>query len=156
MRIRSLLVALALPLRVYLGLVFLWACWYKIVDPYEFALSIATYDILPLGLINLMAITLPWIELITGLALIASLWTRPAALAVAGMMLMFLAALAIALSKDLQMSCGCFASAEAGDEIGALTLVRDLLWLLASVYVLVFDDGRFGLDRLWNHRHARQ
>ncbi|HOX41974.1 MAG TPA: MauE/DoxX family redox-associated membrane protein [Myxococcota bacterium] len=147
-RVRTWLVALALPLRVYLGAVFLWAAVYKIADPHAFGLSIATYDILPLSLVNLLAICLPWVEAVVGLTLIAGLWTRASALAVTGMMIMFMAALGQALAKDLQLSCGCFASAEAGDEISAGTMLRDALWLLGALYVLAAGGGRLSLDGL--------
>ena len=145
-RSRNLLAGLAVPLRVYLGVVFILASLYKIAEPAEFALSIATYEILPLGLTNLMALLLPWIELVTGITLIAGFWTRASALAVSGMMVLFIGALAMALSRDLHMSCGCFASAEAGEEISGLTMWRDLAWLAAGLYVLWADDGRFGMD----------
>ncbi len=137
-----------MPVRIYLGVVFIAASLYKISEPSQFALSIATYDILPLGLVNLMAILLPWLEVITGITLIAGFWTRASALCILGMMVMFTAAIAIALARDLHMSCGCFASAEAEDDISALTMVRDLLWTAGAVYVLLVDDGRFGVDGL--------
>lgn len=143
---RTILRALALPVRIYLGVVFLMACVYKIADPAAFALSIATYDILPLSMVNLMAILLPWIELVCGITLIVGLWTRASALAVAGMMVMFIIALGIALARDLHMSCGCFASAEAGADINAGTMVRDGLWLAGAAFVMLADDGRWGLD----------
>jgi len=155
-RLAVVLRALALLLRLYLGGVFIAACWYKIAEPDAFALSIATYDILPLGLINAMAITLPWIELVCGVCLILGWWTRAAALAVAGMMVMFIVALASALARDLQLSCGCFASAEADEEINAATMVRDLLWLAGAGFVLVVDDGRWGLDGLVRFRRGRE
>ena len=55
---------LAVPVRCYLGVLFVGACLHKIAVPASFALDIATYDILPLAAINLVAIGLPWIELI--------------------------------------------------------------------------------------------
>jgi putative oxidoreductase len=151
-RTRGWLVALALPVRAYLGIVFLWAAVYKIADPHAFGLSIATYDILPLGLVNLLAIALPWVEVVVGLTLVAGLWTRASALAVTGMLIMFMAALGLALAKDLQLSCGCFASAEAGDEIGAETMLRDGLWLAGALYVLAAGGGRLSLDGLLARR----
>ena len=48
---------LALPARWYLGFVFLLACQHKIAHPGAFALDVATYGILPLSLVNLMATT---------------------------------------------------------------------------------------------------
>ncbi|HSN54730.1 MAG TPA: MauE/DoxX family redox-associated membrane protein, partial [Candidatus Sulfomarinibacteraceae bacterium] len=58
---------LAVPARWYLGVLFVGACLHKIADPRAFAVDIATYDILPLGLVNLAAITLPFVELAAGL-----------------------------------------------------------------------------------------
>jgi len=147
-RSRTVLRALALPARIYLGIVFLAACAYKIADPGEFALSIATYDILPLSLVNLMAIALPWIELVCGIALITGAWTRASALTIAGMMVMFMVALGTALARDLHLSCGCFASSQAGEEITSGTMLRDSLWLCGALFVLIADDGRWGVDGL--------
>ncbi|HSN54191.1 MAG TPA: MauE/DoxX family redox-associated membrane protein, partial [Candidatus Sulfomarinibacteraceae bacterium] len=112
---------------------------------------IATYDILPLALVNLAAITVPWVELAAGLMLLAGLRTRAAAVLVAGMMAVFLAALAVALGRGLDMSCGCFASQGAEhDPISRLTVLRDLVWLALALLVMVYDRGLMGLDR-WLH-----
>lgn len=147
-RLRNVLCAVSVPIRVYLGVVFIAASLYKISEPFQFALSIATYDILPLSLVNIMAVLLPWLEVITGITLIAGFWTRASALCILGMMAMFTVAVGIALARHLHMSCGCFASAEAEDDISTLTVVRDLLWTAGAVYVLLVDDGRFGVDGL--------
>jgi putative oxidoreductase len=147
-RLRNILCAISVPVRIYLGVVFIAASLYKIAEPFQFALSIATYDILPLGMVNIMAILLPWIEVMTGITLIVGFWTRASALCILGMMVIFTGAIAMALARDLHMSCGCFASAEAEDDISALTVVRDLLWTAGAVYVLAADDGRFGVDGL--------
>lgn len=139
---------LALPARWYLGAVFVVACLHKIAHPGSFALDIATYDIIPLQLVNLMAITLPWIELFAGLMLIVGFRTRGAALAIGGMLVVFIAAIVIALDRGLDMSCGCFASqsAAADDPISYLTVLRDCGWLLISLYILFFDRRPIGLD----------
>jgi uncharacterized membrane protein YphA (DoxX/SURF4 family) len=121
---------LALPLRWYLGCVFVLASRHKIADPGSFAVDVATYGILPLSLVNITAITLPWIELAAGIMLIAGLKARAAASMVFGMLVMFIAALAIALAQGLDVSCGCFASrgAEDADPISAMTVLRDVGW----------------------------
>ena len=141
---------LALAARLYLGAIFLLACWHKLVEPGAFAIDIATYQILPLATINPMAIVLPWVELAAGIMLIVGFRTRAAALLVAGMMGVFLAAISIALAKGLNMSCGCFASQGAAeDPISWRTIVRDSGWLLLALYVLFLDRRALGLDRLW-------
>jgi len=148
---------IALPARWYLGLVFIWACLHKIAAPDGFALDIATYNILPLGGVNLLAITLPWVELVAGALLLAGLRARAASLMVAGMMLMFLVAIGIALHQGLDMSCGCFASqaAQEADPISWRTVLRDLAWLLLACYVALFDRRALGLDRLLARRSER-
>jgi len=142
----------ALALRLYLGGVFLVACFHKILDPTAFALDVSVYGILPAELVNLVAVLLPWFELAAGLMLVVGLRTRAAALLVAGMMVVFIAALTSALVRGLDLSCGCFATSGHEDPISALTLLRDLAWLAAGLYVLVFDDRPIGVERLLPRR----
>jgi uncharacterized membrane protein YphA (DoxX/SURF4 family) len=139
---------LALAARFYLGAVFLLACAHKILHPESFAVDVATYRILPLWSINLVAVILPWVELAAGLMLVLGFRARAGALMAGGMMSVFLAALASALARGLDMSCGCFASEGAeADPISALTVLRDLGWLALAAYVVVFDRQPIGLDR---------
>jgi len=147
---------LALAARLYLGLVFVIASWHKLIAPGSFAIDIATYQILPLALVNLLAIVLPWVEIATGIMLIAGFRTRAAALLVAGMMVVFTVAIVIALGKGLDMSCGCFASQGASeDPISWRTIARDLGWLGLALYVLILDRRPLGVDRWWPRPAAR-
>ena len=145
---------LALSVRLYLGSVFLFACYHKIIDPGTFAIDVDTYAILPLDTVNLVALVLPWIELAAGLMLVLGLRTRAGALLVAGMMAVFTLAVAIALAKGIDISCGCFASK--GDPISRKTLARDLSWLLLALYVLAVDRCPVGLDRLLSKSERSQ
>jgi putative oxidoreductase len=141
---------IGLPARLYLGTVFLLACTHKLVHPEVFAIDVATYQLLPLHAVNLFALTVPWIELAVGVALVAGVRVQAAALVVSGLMLSFMLALGWALHLDLHMSCGCFASqAAAGeDAISTSTLARDAAWLLLGLYVMVCDRQPIGLERL--------
>lgn len=131
---------LSLILRVYIGVIFIYASLHKIIHPDMFAVDIATYDILPLSLVNIMAIILPYTELVSGILIIIGPFQKEAALMIAGMMIMFLCALIIALYKGINISCGCFASQSVEeDPISYKTVVRDSIWLLISLYVLFFD-----------------
>jgi putative oxidoreductase len=144
---------LCLGARLYLGLIFVAAAWHKLVEPGAFAIDIATYQILPLALVNPMAIVLPWVEIVAGLMLIVGFRTRAAALLIASMMAVFTAAIAIALGKGLDMSCGCFASQGAAeDPISWRTIVRDASWLALAVYVLLLDRRPVGVDWFWPRR----
>ncbi len=140
---------IALAARLYLGGLFLLACWHKILDPHAFAVDIATYQMLPLALVNPLAIVLPWTELCAGVLLVLGLRTRAASLLVAAMLAMFTVAISVAVSKGLDLACGCFASQGAAeDPISWRTIVRDGAWLLLALYVVWFDKRPLGLDRL--------
>ena len=146
---------LALPTRCYLGVVFLLACWHKILHPETFALDVASYQFLPAALVNLFALTLPWVEAAAGLMLIVGFRTRAAALLVVLMMIAFLVSLAHALNLGLEMSCGCFAEGVGeADPISLKTVLRDAIWLVLGLYVLVFDRHPLGVDRLWEGPRA--
>jgi len=146
---------LALPARLYLGFVFFYACLHKIADPAAFALDVATYQLLPLWLVNLTALVLPWIELVTSVMIVIGYRTRAAALLIAGMMLVFIVALGWALGQGLDMSCGCFASSSTDHPISWLTMLRDAAWFGLTLYVLFFDHNPVGLDRWLAARRSR-
>jgi uncharacterized membrane protein YphA (DoxX/SURF4 family) len=141
-----------LGLRIYLGGVFLFACYHKILHPGEFALSVASYQLLPLALINFFAVTLPWVELFSGLGIILGFRPRENSLIIIGMMLIFIFVIGSALSRDLAMGCGCFASTEAAEEISIATLARDVIWLIIAVYLFFVEDGKWGLGNLIQRR----
>ena len=144
---------LAVPARLYLGAVFLLACYHKILHPDTFALDVAAYEFLPLQLVNLFALVLPWVELVAGVMLVVGFRARAASLLVALMMVAFIIALSAALVKGLDMSCGCFAEGVGeADPISWKTLVRDGGWLLLAVYVLFLDRCPLGVDRLLARR----
>ena len=141
---------LALFARLYVGVVFLMACYHKILDPGVFALDVATYQFLPLSTVNLFALTVPWIEFAVGALLVLGVRVQASALIVSGLMVSFIVALAWALHLNLDMSCGCFASQAAADDdpISWHTLLRDSVWLVQGLYITVFDRHPIGLERL--------
>ena len=149
------------PVRVALGIVFVYASLYKLAEPREFAVSIALYDMLPLSLVNLMAITLPAMELAAGVTLILGFWTRFSAAVINAMLLMFIVAIGyvVFVRGRAEFGCGCFSPAaeEAGKELATDTLWRDVAYLVAGVYLMLFDDGAVGLDglrRRWSRRRT--
>ena len=55
--------------RVILGLTFVFAAVEKISYPEEFAVAIQAYQIVPMQYINIIALILPWLELVCGVLL---------------------------------------------------------------------------------------
>src|SRR5262249_24330786 len=105
---------LTVRVRIALGLIFIVAALPKIVDPPAFAHAVYNYRILPGSLVNLVALTLPWLELLSGLALVLGLFRRAATLVVGGLLLVFLAGISLNLARKNPIDCGCFDPKAAG------------------------------------------
>jgi len=98
-----------------LGAVFIYASLEKIAQPREFARIVYHYQLVgpsqALGYVpaNLLAVTLPWIELVTGALLVTGLWRREAAAMAALMLVAFMVAVSWALASGIDIAnCGCF------------------------------------------------
>lgn len=133
---------LDLILRLIVGGTFVYASLDKIADPAGFAQAIFNYRMLPTALLHPFALALPWIELVCGVAVIAGVWRRGAAGAISLMNLMFIGAIAFALMRGLDISCGCFHT-QGGHAVGMSLLLRDL-GLLAASLALTFLPVRTG------------
>ncbi len=99
-----------LLLRVLIGGIFIYAGFTKTQSPLQFADSIATFKVLPIGFINILAIGLPIFEIIAGMMLIAGWQLRAGALAILVLTTIFALALGQALIRGLEVDCGCFGS----------------------------------------------
>ena len=135
-----------LAARWILGLTFIYACYYKILSPAEFAKIVYGYDLFPAVLINLIAIITPFLELVTGLALILGVYPRSAALIINAMLLVFIAVLSINLIRGHEFDCGCFSAEENGYSTSAgTTLVRDIIYLILGLHIFLFSGSRKGI-----------
>ena len=124
--------------RLGLGGMFVYAAWTKIQDPALFASSVASYDILPDDLVGLVALVLPMVELLSGIVLVFTRWSREAALIMLGMMLVFLVGLVQAAVRGLEISCGCFGADGEPDGTSLVwTIVRDVLLLIPIVWLVL-------------------
>lgn len=121
-----------------LGSVFLYAAWGKVLDPRPLVTIIWGYRILPAGPINLLAVYMPWLELLVGVCLATGLMRRAAAFWAAALLVMFEIALGINALRGVNVACGCF-SANAEETHNAWLLVlRDLPMLAAALVMLLF------------------
>ncbi len=137
---------LVLLCRLTIGGVFIFASLDKLAHPQAFAESIHHYRIVPYALLHLAALWLPMVEFVIGLALVTGLWRRGAALIAALLMVVFMVAIASALSRNLDISCGCF-NTDAGHQVGQALLWRDLGFLLLCLPPLLFRDGGPGIGK---------
>ena len=121
--------------RIILGLIFLFACYDKLLNPRQFAEVVYNYQILPDGLVNVTAILLPWVELVLGLSLIVNVWIPGSAVLGNLLLLAFFSALIFNLARGLDVSCGCFSTAAGEEGADARTVLRDLSFLIVSGYL---------------------
>jgi uncharacterized membrane protein YphA (DoxX/SURF4 family) len=130
------------------GLIFIYASADKLFHTSAFAVAVYNYKILPGGLINLVAITLPWLELVCGILLIIGLFPRGAALILSLLLVVFFFALSLNLYRGIDISCGCFTVSTTADKIGFSYMLRDLFFLAMSVQILFFDRNVLSIERL--------
>ena len=129
-------------LGLVLGGIFLYAAHAKILDPRPLVTIIWNYRILPPGPINLMAIYMPWMELVVGLALVTGFKRRAAALCSTGLLVAFMVALGINAVRGVNVACGCFSTSADDVHNAWLLVLRDLPMLLAALVMLVFPPSR--------------
>ncbi len=123
-------------LEVALGLVFLAAGALKIADPMGFAVSLALMKTLPALLIGPVAILLPWVEVVAGLALIATRRYRDAATwLLLSLLIPFTVAIAVSMLRNTG-SCGCFGGGSTFLSRPEVGLVRNVLLAAAAVVLI--------------------
>ena len=134
---------LVMVCRIFLGFMFIYASLDKIAHPEEFAKQIGYYKALPFGLENVLAIVLPWTELIVGICLIAGLLVDGATLLSIIMMLVFILAISQAMLRGIDITCGCFKVSADSDKLGLDTIIRDIVFLVMSFIVLNRQERKF-------------
>ena len=122
-----------LALRAILGVVFIYGGYVKLRDPWAlFAMGIDSYHLVPYFLLEPMARTLPWLEVLIGVLLIPGIWLRFTSSVVSLMLVVFFSAMVHAKLTGQKINCGCFGP---GEPISKWTLLRDGSMLAGSLFV---------------------
>lgn len=122
-------------LRLVLGAVFLYASYDKILNPQSFSQAVYNYQILPDAAVNLTALTLPWLEMLLGVCLVAGVWLPGATAICTGLLTIFIGALVFNQVRGLDIHCGCFSTDPTDGHAGLWTVTRDVSFLAISVYL---------------------
>lgn len=126
--------SVGLAARVIVGAILVYAGATKAAGPAEeFAIVIASYDLLPRDMVLTSAAFLPWVELFLGWSLILGLFRKASAAAAGALFASFLFALVSVQAKGIQLpNCGCFGDAIHFTPLQALlfdTCLAVLCWL---------------------------
>jgi putative oxidoreductase len=148
---------ISLGMGIGLGGLFVYAGIQKHLAPYEFAEAILAYQLLPVGLVGLVAATLPWIEIVSGISLIlgcllrsrrfsnpipmGALLRRSGLLLILGQSVLFIAVLLITLARGLKIDCGCGLFFQR--QVGLESILEDAL-LLGVAGWLYWREGKIG------------
>jgi cobalt-zinc-cadmium efflux system protein len=124
--------------RIVLGAVFIYASCAKILDPAAFARIIANYQVVSADTGHLIALFLPYLELVCGVCLIINRWPRGAALIVASLMVVFMAALGYNIYRGIDVHCGCFTLNEKATGNMWLSLIRDVIFFAMAVGMVIY------------------
>jgi uncharacterized membrane protein YphA (DoxX/SURF4 family) len=121
------------------GLIFLAAALPKIADLSAFSGSIHNFHleaVIPMAATNLLAMTIPWVELVAGLALLAGVRPRAGAFVYTALLGLFTIGVAQAMARGLSFDCGCFGKSGSAT-IGAKKLVENLAMMAVGVIAAV-------------------
>jgi uncharacterized membrane protein YphA (DoxX/SURF4 family) len=120
---------------------FLYSGIRKLMEPDRFAVVIAGFGLLPDSLIQPATITLPILEVVTGLGVFLSI--RGSCGAMAGLLLLFIAVLLYGIHLGLDIDCGCFGPEDPEQAYKGLkaALIRDLV-MLAALSCICWKHGR--------------
>ena len=139
---------LTLVFRLAVGITFIYASYYKIVDPGGFARSIWYYHLMPGGVINITALILPWIELWCGLGLVFGFLYRGSIASIGVMTIVFIVAMSSALMRGIDIECGCFKVARAANSDIWKSLLFDVALIILIVQLWLSRSKKWMLSKV--------
>ena len=134
---------LILLLKWMVAALFIFAGISKILNPDTFARDIDNYRLLPYLLVTIMAVILPWLEVLCGIFLIVGTWKKGAAFTLLVLTFMFLIAVSSAIARGLDITCGCFSMTIEGMKVGYSRLIEDVV-LFALILLINIKELREG------------
>jgi len=136
---------LSLITRLVVGVVFIYAAMDKIALPAQFARIVYNYHMVPGDLINMMAVIMPWLELICGVSVILGLYKEGGLLILNILMVVFMIAITVNIIRGVDLECGCFTVSSKARGSALSLLFRDLGLFVLSLYALINRSSRFQL-----------
>lgn len=135
-----------------LAALFIYAGVTKSMSPWRFADSVASFRLLPPIGVNIVAGTLPVMEALMGLLLVAGFgpMRRAGAIGLIALNVAFIVALGTAIARGIVVDCGCFGSGEPSMAKTWWALIRDVGLLTAAGWIYaqcLVEQGHRPFDR---------
>jgi len=100
--------ALLLVFRLLVGGVFVYSGIVKALDPLDFAEQVRNYRTVGQDLAFLVAVYLPWLEILAGAFLAAGVLKKASAALISLMLGGFIALVVVTMVRGIDVDCGCF------------------------------------------------
>ncbi|MDR1634280.1 MAG: DoxX family membrane protein [Bifidobacteriaceae bacterium] len=144
---------LSLVVRLGLAVVTVKAALPKLRDLRGSGLAVGLYQIFPTSINQLIGVALPIVELALGVVFVAGLLTRYASVVFGLMQVAFIAGIASAWARGLNIDCGCFA---VGTELAPGTepayaedILRDIGFLAMAAFLVIWPRSVASLDNVF-------
>lgn len=131
-------------IRLFLAAVFIYSALDKIDDRAGFIKIVNYYHVLPVSFVNIFAITLPWLELLTAVFLLVGKYVKAASLIYSSLLVIFIIALFQAAVRGISINCGCF-NVKSGETSNLwLRIFEDFVLLFFSInlYLVAPEDEK--------------
>lgn len=135
---------LILIIRSFIGVLFIFYGVAKIADPSQFANEIGNYGMTPDFITQLMALILPWAELIVGVLLLFGIYQNENGLIATTMLLMFTFAVIFAFASGLDINCGC-SGGNAQQKVGWLKILENFGLIILTSVISLTNSNKFKL-----------
>ena len=130
---------IVLAARLFFGSVFIIASVEKIAYPETFAVSVEAYNILPLALVNIFSLVLPWLELLCGVFLVGGFYLKASASILTTCLGVFVVAILSAMMRQLNIDCGCFGPAHS-TPVGWSKVIEDIGLFILGIYLILASN----------------
>lgn len=137
-------------LRIFMGLLFIYSGFFKVLDPGNFAKVIILYDIIPEILASYAAIVIPFLELMIGILLLSGYRIKATSLLSSLLLIFFIIIISINVYRGNTFDCGCFELNQFGinEEIGIPLVTRDFVFLFMQILILYAKRHPFSIDKI--------
>ncbi len=129
-------------LRLVLGGTFLWSGMTKIVNPGQFATLVLNYQVFPSASIVLIAVVLPWLEVVCGALMVANRLTSGGALLLSAMLVAFIGLHIANLARGIDIACGCLSLSPDARSQTWVSIATNVLLLGISLSILASGRAR--------------
>jgi len=128
--------------RLIIADIFVYSGTEKFLNIHAFAQSVSNYRILPESLNIYFAVFISVAEIVLGLLFLLGVYVRETGILLIFLNLVFIFAMATAMARGIDTSCGCFSPE--GETLGVKDILRDVFFILLIFVVIGGSNGKDG------------